>query len=327
MRRGLMLAGLQLACALALGLNAQAQSSTGAGISLESFLAELARLSDEIGALDSGESTEHIAATIPQRWRVNVDGGPIDVDARWIGVALEDVRRGTKRWEPTRTAIRERLARLREESGVLEGTPSHATARGALTTFLQRDEFQQGAASRWREQLQQRVGEWLEDLWSRLGGGSGAGRRVALMLAWLAALGALVGLAFVIARAMAERPRHAVLNLGQRGPFRPRARELALRALNAARNGNGREAVRLAYSAAVTKFEEQGAWRVDDARTPREYLLLLRSNDAHRTLLIDLTRRFERIWYGNHPLEPDAASRVIAQLEELGCLRPGERVI
>jgi len=327
MRRRFMLAGLQLTCALALSLNAQAQSPIGSGISLESFLAELSRLSDEIGALDSSESAERIAATIPQRWRVSVDGGPIEVDARWITVALDDARRGNKRWDATRSAIRERLARLRAESGSSRDAPSHANARAALLTVLQRDEFQQSAASRWRERLQQRVGEWLEDLWSRLGGGSGAGRRVALVLAWLAALGAFVGLVFVMARAMAARPRHAVLNLGQRGPLRPRARELALRALQAARVGNGREAVRLAYGAAVIKFEEQGAWRVDDARTPREYLLLLRSNEVHRTLLIDLTRRFERIWYGNHPVEPDDAVRATAQLEELGCLRPGERVI
>jgi Domain of unknown function (DUF4129) len=327
MRRGLMLAGLQLACALALSFNAQAQSSIGAGISLESFLAELSRLSDEIGALDSSESAERITATIPPRWRVNVDGGAIEVDARWITVALDDARRGTTRWDATRRAIRERLARLRAESSSRQHSASHANARAALTTILQRDEFQQSAASRWRERLQQRVGEWLEDLWSRLGGGSDAGRRVALVLAWLAALGAFVGLVFVLARAMAERPRHAVLNLGQRGPLRPRARELALRALHAARDGNGREAVRLAYGAAVIKLEEQGAWRVDDARTPREYLQLLRSNDVHRTLMLDLTRRFERIWYGNRPVEPDDALRATAQLEELGCLRPGERVI
>jgi hypothetical protein len=64
---------------------------------------------------------------------------------------------------------------------------------------------------------------------------------------------------------------------------------------------------------------------VDDARTPREYLPLLRANDSHRPLLVDLTRRFEHIWYGNRPVQPDDASRVTAHLEELGCLRPGER--
>ena len=43
--------------------------------------------------------------------------------------------------------------------------------------------------------------------------------------------------------------------------------------------------------------------------------------------LLDLTQRFERIWYGNRPVADDDASRVTAHLEELGCLRPGERVI
>jgi len=325
MRRGLLLAGLQLACALALGLTARAQSQTATSISLESFLTELSRLRTEIGALESSESAAHIVATVPERWRVDFNGGQIDVDARWITVALGDVGRGTKRWDATRAAILVRLARLREESTIGNHAPSHVDARGALTTILQRDEFQQSAVGRWREQLQQRAGQWLEDLWSRLGGGSGAGRRVAIVLAWLAALGALVGLGFVMARAIADRPRDAVLNLSSRSPARPRARELALRALREARNGNGREAVRLAYTAAVTRLDEQGAWRLDDARTPREYLRLLRPNDVHRPLFIDLTRRFERIWYGNHPVEPEDASRATAHLEELGCLRPGDR--
>jgi hypothetical protein len=261
----------------------------------------------------------------PQRWRVKLDGQLIDVDARWLSAALAEASRGRNRWQTSRNALRGRLARLREEAATARDVQLRVDARNTLTNILQREEFQQSAASRWREQFQQRLGEWLEDLWSRLGGGSGAGRTVAIVLAWMAALGALVGLVFVMARSLADRPRHAALNLAGRSPLRPRARELALRALQAARNGNGREAVRLAYRSALTRFEEQGAWRVDDARTPREYLPLLRASDARQPLLLDLTRRFERIWYGNRPVEPDDASRLTAHLEELGCLRPGER--
>jgi hypothetical protein len=42
---------------------------------------------------------------------------------------------------------------------------------------------------------------------------------------------------------------------------------------------------------------------------------------------MDLTQRFEEIWYGDRVVSPDDTSRVTAHLEALGCLRPGERAM
>ena len=91
------------------------------------------------------------------------------------------------------------------------------------------------------------------------------------------------------------------------------------------REGNAREAVRCAYNAALVQLEEDGAWKVDEARTPREYLPMLRAADHRRPPLVDLTQRFEQIWYGNRAITDDDTARVAAHLETLGCLRPGER--
>jgi hypothetical protein len=327
MRRGLILASLLFTGVALFETVALAQSAARDAIPVESFLAELDRLREEVRAVNDAEAAAGVAARIPPQWRVTVDGGYADVDANWLITALKEAGGSPNRWQSSRTAILERLARVREESAAQHEPPAHARTRSALTSVLQRKEFQQSAASRWRVRLQQQVGDWLSDLWSRLWIGTGPGRDVVVVVAWLAALGALIGLAFVLARSWADRPRQPALNLSGGAAYRPRARELALRALDAARMGNSREAVRLAYAAALTRFEEHGAWRVDDARTPREYLQLVRAGDAHQPLLVDLTRRFERIWYGNRPVAPDDASRVTAHLEELGCLRPGERVI
>ena len=68
-------------------------------------------------------------------------------------------------------------------------------------------------------------------------------------------------------------------------------------------------------------------WLVDEARTPREYLGLLRTTDGRRAAMTALTRRFEQIWYGNQPAAPADVSDVRTYLEELGCLRPGEQAI
>jgi hypothetical protein len=204
---------------------------------------------------------------------------------------------------------------------------ARAGARSAIAGIVAREEFQETASQKWREQWRARVAEWFDDLWSRFGGGAGTGRRVATVLAWAAGIAALIGLGFWLARSIAERPRGASLNLGAGGRARPRARELALQAVEKARSGNVREAVRFAYNAALVQLEEDGAWKVDEARTPREYLPMLEAGDRRRPLMLDLTQRFEQIWYGNRAVSADDTPRVTAHLETLGCLRPGERAI
>jgi hypothetical protein len=62
-----------------------------------------------------------------------------------------------------------------------------------------------------------------------------------------------------------------------------------------------REAVHHVYWAAISRLESSGLWPADRARTPREYLRLLRADHSLQTDLRGLTRSFERIWYGHRP--------------------------
>jgi hypothetical protein len=43
--------------------------------------------------------------------------------------------------------------------------------------------------------------------------------------------------------------------------------------------------------------------------------------------MLDLTQRFEQIWYGNRPASVDDAQSAAVHLETLGCLHAGERAI
>jgi hypothetical protein len=54
---------------------------------------------------------------------------------------------------------------------------------------------------------------------------------------------------------------------------------------------------------------------------------MLPATDNRHPVMLDLTRRFEQIWYGNRAAADDDARRVTDHLEALGCLRPGERAI
>ena len=300
------------------------------GVPRIQYLSDIRTLSAKIAALEDAAGAPAIAEALPKKWVV-VDGGErFDVSAEWLIAGLTEAPAKPGTWPATRSVLVRRLTSMGDEvqsAGDAGRAQARAQARTAIETILAQSEFQQSAASKWRDRLQERVGKWFEDVMARFGSGRGAARNTALIFAWAAALAALIGLGFWTARTIADRPRGALLDLGSSAATRPRARELALRAVAAARAGDTREAVRCAYGAALVRLEEQGVWRIDEARTPREYLPLLSAADGRHSAVLDLTRRFEQIWYGNRPAGADDARHVTDHLETLGCLRPGERAI
>ena len=307
-----------------------AEATPVVDVSRRQWLSDVETLGAEIAALANASDAPALAGQIPRGWRVTDGNERVEVSARWLIGALVAAPAEPDAWPATRATLVYRLRAMGDEIGLSDAVTrarTRAQARAAVETILAQDEFQQSAASRWREGLQERVGEWFEALLGRFGAGRGAARGTALVFAWAAAIAALIGVGFWLARMIAEQPHGAALSLSSGATVRPRARELARSALSAVRLGHTREAVRYAYGAALVRLEEQGVWRIDDARTPREYLPMLPSTDSRHPVMLDLTRRFEQIWYGNHAVAPDDAHRVMDQLEALGCLRPGERAI
>jgi Domain of unknown function (DUF4129) len=69
-------------------------------------------------------------------------------------------------------------------------------------------------------------------------------------------------------------------------------------ARRAAAQGRWREAIHFVYWAAISRLEQKRLWPADKARTPREYLALVADEDARKAGLTQLTRNFERTWYG-----------------------------
>ena len=154
---------------------------------------------------------------------------------------------------------------------------------------------------------------------ARVGASGLASQQTAVVLAWIAAVAAFAGLAIWLARVL-DKPRHAPgLGLARRMAPRVSAREWTARALAAFRAGDTREATRCAYNAGIRRVEEEGGWRIDHARTPREYLPLLRPNDSRRLPVEELTRRFEQAWYGNRTVSEADTRALFANLEKLGC--------
>jgi hypothetical protein len=88
-------------------------------------------------------------------------------------------------------------------------------------------------------------------------------------------------------------------------------------ARRAAAAGQWREAIHFVYWAAISRLESRRLWPADRARTPREYLAAVTSEDPRRAALASLTGSFERTWYGGRAAGESDYLKAEALAEEL----------
>ena len=309
-------------------LPAAAQPAPGPdSVSVSAFVSELDALTTALSNASPADAAG-LTANVPLRWRVNTGAnGIVVVDGTWVIHAVRDAAAAPAEWPERRKQIAARLAEIRAhaadraDAGAL--TATRGKARAAVGTVLARREFQPSGQS-WLGALQQQIAGWFRALLERLGASGLATRQSAIVLAWIAAAAAFAGLGIWLARVL-DKPRHgATLALARRLPPRVSAREWGSRSRAALRTRDVREAIRCAYNAALRRVEEEGGWRVDPARTPREYLPLLRANDSRRAPVMTLTEQFEQVWYGNRAVSDDDSRSLLASLEKLGCAPAGE---
>jgi len=82
--------------------------------------------------------------------------------------------------------------------------------------------------------------------------------------------------------------------------------------------GEWREAIHSVYWASISRLESGRVWPADRARTPREYLGLLRGSDPRKPTLTALTRSFERTWYGGREAAAADFNAAVHLAAELG---------
>jgi hypothetical protein len=323
-----------LACALLIPSVSEAaqppsQAAPAFAFDLATFAAELDRLAASLEYASEAEAVR-LRAGLPDRWHVESGTDRFDVSTGWLARLLPAEEGTTSDWATRRRRARSRLLVLSGEARALAGGRSGrpvAAARTALEQVLQRREFQQSAAAIWRQRVEQKIRELLSALGDSLGLSPRSGRLTAVALAWVAGLAALGGLIVWLTRALTHQNRSSRLVPGSISGRRLSARDWAQRCATAMDGADVKEAVRCAYNACLRRLEEQGVWRIDPARTAREYLRLLPPRHEGRDIVTDLTRLFERAWYGNQPLSSDDANRLTAHLESLGCLPARERAI
>jgi uncharacterized protein DUF4129 len=314
-----------VAAMLLLPAGAGARQPSAAVLDASVFANRLRDLAATIETLDARDAPR-LADSIPGIQRVRAAGVTYDVRLDTIRQTLliADNRRD---WQVVRRGLVNELAVMRREAEAasLADAADRGERRRTLDGVLARPEFQRARGLSWRTALLRRIQRRLRDLFAPTMGRSGGLYPLAVALAWIAPALALVVLLLWFARTGLRLRREPAVGLGAVAPPRAAARELSDRAVDLAAQGRFREAARTAYRATVRRLEEEGTWRTDDTRTPREYLRLLSPAHRRRATVARVTADFERVWYGSRDATADDWHRFAAVLEDLGCL-PGAPV-
>jgi hypothetical protein len=208
----------------------------------------------------------------------------------------------------------------RQAENPLETSPTYADQRKSLDSILAQRQYQ-GVT---KVSVRDRVLEWLGNLFDKiLTSLAGMGARApwaARLLEGLLLGGICIALIWFFIR-IERSARVRLIPDVEPAPGSPSAREWQLwikDAQTAAASGLWREAIHSVYWASIARLESGRLWPADRARTPREYLGLLRGNDPRKPTLTALTRSFERTWYGGRDAAATDFDSAMALAAELG---------
>lgn len=287
------------------------------------FAAQMDRLATTISSTDAS-SASSLSSTIPTSERVASGADSYDVPLGWVRDGLKTADTDRARWPRVRQELVTQLRVLGREADALDRTPRLGLpARDTLASVLSQASFRRLRKASWQAALRQRIEEWLADLWQRSLGRRLGQRRLAEIAAWGASGAAILVLLVWLARLARRQRIEQPVTVGSIHAATP-GRVLGLEAASLLRAGRLREGARAAYRAGVRRLEQEGAFRADAAKTPREYVHLLPRSHRRRAPLSALTSAFERIWYGDRPPAADESTQLLAILQELECL-PSDR--
>jgi len=317
-RRTNILAGLLIAGLINASCFCRADSGAGNDLTVAEYRAELDRLLVATQQLDSsGRDTPPVLRDLPQSWRVRTERHDFEISA-------ESLRRDVRKFEKERnvataSAIRSQIQSLHNDLDGFERSPQDVTSsREHLTTVLARPEFRDVRGPTFLDRLAQRLLGIIISLLELLFRSSAIPTISKLFVYGLIGL-AVLTLGFLAYRQIKSASEQEGV-VPTDPPISARSWALWLAEARAAEAQNSwREAIHLAYWAGISFLEQQGTWRPDRARTPREYLRLLSSSSEHRETLAALTQIFELTWYAKREADAGAFAQTMQALERLGC--------
>jgi len=315
---------LPLVFATASGACAQAPKIS---TDLPGYIADLQKWSAELAQLPSHpESASNLRRSVPLKLEVQGGGQRFAISNSWLVLGLVQWEKKAGR----RTAIQEQLAQrlkwdLQQAQALSQPSeaPSPQVSRAQLASILSGREFRFVRPPSWWDLMWARVWRWLGRQIEKLTRRLHLKPAVSNVFSWILLSLAFLLLALLLWRNL-RRAARGLTSLGLQPPASTAWgwRQWADAAREAAAGQRYREAVHYCYWAAVFRLEQMGVWRLDPARTPREYLRLLPRGSQHREAMASLTRSFEMVWYGYRPVTPAQAQSALQEMENLGCNSP-----
>lgn len=290
-----------------------------APLTLHQFSSELATWQQRVEDSASDRSAAaHWNAMLPAKWVVEHDGQRMEVSTLWLSGDLANL--GARQDAKSLEDAREHLRALRQQAEAADSPArSWDNERAKANAILSRKEFEAVAPPGWLERMQERFARWLERILGRTIGRIFDYPNLGRVLIW-----SLIGLAVAVLalwtyRRLTRQAKEEEV-AEEAAEARPAGWKVwASEASAAATRGDFREAVRCAYWAAIHRLEGLGLWRPDPARTPREYVRALPSDNVRRPPLLAVTRKFEMAWYAQHEATRQDFEESAAELEKLGC--------
>jgi len=258
---------------------------------------------------------------IPDRVSVKGSSGELSLSYDWLKSELKKFEQADPRAQATIAAqIHDRLQTLDTQAQAYEQAQADPQeSRKKIQQILARHEFRGARGPGFLEIWWQKLMRWLSNFFERHPIYGRRGNDLLHIGVYAAVAVAFVMFAVWITRRLDRRKDPLNREIV---PFAPSAkgwRTWLSEAHASARQAGWREAIHLAYWAGISFLEEQGAWRPDRARTPREYLRMLGTRKPQYPVLSTLTRKFEVIWYGHHDASAADFQETLGQLEKLGC--------
>lgn len=309
--------------ALAGGAFGQQKPSSASPFSLSEYAARIGWWSQALRKLKNHpESAAALRARLPASWPVMMGYERVEVSTDWLRAGLEGIEKNPKTSAASATRLLAHLEVLDRGAQDLAGLPerSDTSAGEKLKAILARPEFRSVHGPTWFDRLFHRIGAWLGRWVNRFHFRISGHRVIANLVLWILLIIGAGGLLAWMATQLLSRAGAQRLDL--RLPEEPGVhtwQQMAGEARRAAAAAEYRDAIRLAYWAAICHLDELGLWTVDHTRTHREHLRLVRSDQPAREPLATLTRQFELAWYAARPVSANDFESAMSQLEKLGC--------
>ncbi len=315
-------AGLLLFCA-----SAQARADDLKTVPFSVFQAQTAaarQLMD--GCRHNAAACDGASLPAPQ----GVNGGPAGTFTMNWGW-LRDTLNGAKTASPADRQTRmkdaqDHLDALVRDAGAAFPAEAGAfpQARSAANRALARDEFRAAEGPTWIDRQIAKLQDWVLRLFT---GMDRLGKRapwLAPSVEWGCFALAAAGLLWFVRQSLARQALRISLSEGAAlaGGGDRHSADWARMAQERAAAEDWREAVHSLFWAAIALMEGRRAWKPNAARTPREYLRLLKPGSDAQGALRELTRVFEQTWYGHGEAGASAYDAALRSYQALEAARP-----